>query len=119
MNRTDPNNHHEGLLHDSNQTVDKTSDGKDMHEAAQMLDQVFPLHHGSHQDVASYLVYYDHLLAMFKNGTSSGLKTPRQLLDYTGHKTNPTSITLGCQDLSVEVELTSEGAQLCGNPFVH
>ena len=28
-----------------------------------MLDKLFPLEHGSHQQVKSYVVYYQHLLA--------------------------------------------------------
>lgn len=37
-------------------------------QAKQFLDRHFPLDTGSHQDVISYVVYYQHLLAFFADG---------------------------------------------------
>lgn len=119
MNRTDNFNPADDPLTEATLASDRGQQPADRPQIAKMLDQVFPLFKGSHTDVASYLVYYDHLLAMFTDGSSTGLKTPSQLLDYSGHKTNPTSIILGCQALSIEVELTPEGAAIRGNTIVH
>jgi hypothetical protein len=60
----------------------------------QFLDKVFPLSNGSHNDVRSYVVYYQHLLAFFEDGTQSGLKDPQQFVALSGHKENPSSILL-------------------------
>lgn len=45
-------------------------------KAKQLLDRMFPLENGSHQDVSSYVIDYRHVLAYFKDGTHSGLKSP-------------------------------------------
>ncbi len=68
------------------------------------LDKVFPLSKGSHKDVRSYVVYYQHLLAFFEDGTQTGLKDPQQFVALSGHKENPTSIVLK-NDEGFHVEL--------------
>jgi malate synthase len=65
-----------------------------MDYSKQFLDKVFPLSQGSHKDVRSYVVYYQHLLAFFEDGTQAGLKQPKQFVALSGHKEDPTSIVL-------------------------
>ncbi|WP_115720383.1 aldolase/citrate lyase/malate synthase family protein [Gallaecimonas mangrovi] len=61
-------------------------------KAKQLLDNLFPLEAGSHQDVTSYVIDYHHLLAYFKDGSHSGLKHPCQFVAYEGEKESPCSI---------------------------
>ncbi|MCG3728621.1 hypothetical protein [Vibrio cincinnatiensis] len=60
--------------------------------AKQLLDRLFPLESGSHQEVTSYVIDYHHVLAYFKNGQHSGLKHPKQFIAYMGGKEQPCSI---------------------------
>lgn len=73
------------------------------------LDKVFPLDKGSHENVVSYLVYYNHLLAFFKDGTQSGLKSPKQFVALAGHKEEPESILLKSDDRHVELVFNRTG----------
>ncbi len=57
-----------------------------------MLDKLFPLEHGSHQQVKSYVVYYQHLLAFFADGQSAGLKNPAQFVALCGSKEQPQAL---------------------------
>lgn len=77
--------------------------------AKQMLDEVFPLSKGKHEDVTSYLVYYNHLLAVFADGSQSGLKTPSQFVALSGHKETPTSVVLKNNHLHVEIRFDANG----------
>ncbi|NNN78281.1 hypothetical protein FKN16_03290 [Vibrio sp. 11-4(1)] len=61
-------------------------------KAKQLLDRMFPLENGSHQDVSSYVIDYRHVLAYFKDGTHSGLESPKHFVAYTGEKEDPKSI---------------------------
>ncbi|HAS25747.1 hypothetical protein AB4242_00330 [Vibrio splendidus] len=61
-------------------------------KAKQLLDRLFPLENGSHQDVTSYVVDYRHIMAYFKDGQHSGLKHPKQFVAYMGEKNDPDSI---------------------------
>lgn len=69
-----------------------------MDYSKQFLDKAFPLSKGSHKDVRSYVVYYQHLLAFFADGTQAGLKNPKQFVALSGHKESPTSIVLKNED---------------------
>ncbi|QTH63304.1 malate synthase [Psychrosphaera ytuae] len=69
----------------------------------QFLDSVFPLEHGSHKDVKSYVVYYRHLLAFLEDGTQAGLAHPEQFVALSGHKENPSSIVLKTNGYHVEI----------------
>ena len=62
--------------------------------AQEFLDRVCPLAHGSHQDVQSYVVYYQHLLAFFHDGQQSGLRQSVQLVGLNGPKEAPSAILL-------------------------
>ncbi|MEF1231110.1 hypothetical protein QTO02_27190, partial [Vibrio fortis] len=37
-------------------------------KAKQLLDRLFPLENGSHQDVTSYVIDYRHIMAYLKDG---------------------------------------------------
>ncbi len=74
------------------------------------LDQNFPLAKGSHHNVTSYLVYYHHLLAMFPDGSTAGLKNSHQLVALSGSKNEPTSIVLANNGLHVEIQIDRKGS---------
>ena len=78
--------------------------------AKDFLDQNFPLTSGSHKDVKSYVVYYQHLLAFFPDGSQSGLRDPRQLVALCGSKSAPNSIVLKHNGLHVEVIIDRNGS---------
>jgi len=61
-------------------------------KAKQLLDRMFPLESGSHQDVTSYVIDYHHVLAYFKDGNHSGLKYPKHFVAFNGNKEEPCSI---------------------------
>ena len=78
--------------------------------AKQFLDRVFPLARGSHRDVCSYLVYYQHLLAFFNDGSQSGLLNPGQFVALSGHKEAPTALVLkNGNDCHVELIINPQG----------
>ncbi|CAH0528739.1 Malate synthase G [Vibrio hippocampi] len=60
----------------------------------QLLDRLFPLEKGSHQDVVSYEIDYQHVQAYFKDGQHSGLQHAKHFVAYTGDKCHPCSIVL-------------------------
>ena len=61
-------------------------------KAKQLLDRLFPLEEGSHQDVSSYVINYRHVMAYFRDGRHSGLKNNKHFVAYTGEKEEPASI---------------------------
>lgn len=71
--------------------------------AKSLLDKVFPLEHGSHADVKSYVVYYRHVLAFLTDGTQTGLLHPEQFVALSGHKENPESLLLKNESSHVEL----------------
>jgi len=73
-------------------------------QAAELLDQSFPLATGSHRDVTAYLVYFEHLLAIQADGSATGLATPTQFVDVQGSRENPLAIVLEHQGMQVEIE---------------
>lgn len=75
-------------------TQTQCSDAQKRQYAKQFLDRAFPLLTGSHQDVCSYVVYYQHLLAFFADGSHSGLATPCQFVAFNGSKNAPCAIVL-------------------------
>jgi malate synthase len=62
--------------------------------AKQYLDEHCPLDHGSHLQVTHYVVYYNHLMAFFADGSHCGLKYPKQFVALCGHKDDPTALLL-------------------------
>ncbi len=73
------------------------------------LDKVFPLSAGSHQDVRSYVVYYQHLLAFFADGSNSGLANPTQFVALCGSKEKPQSILLCNAGRHIELVISKQG----------
>ncbi|MCL9780101.1 hypothetical protein M9194_01485 [Vibrio sp. S4M6] len=63
-------------------------------KAKQLLDTLFPLESGSHQNVTAYVIDYRHVMAYFKDGSHSGLQHPKHFVAYNGEKENPASILL-------------------------
>ncbi|MBX2859238.1 MAG: malate synthase G [Cellvibrionaceae bacterium] len=77
--------------------------------AKNFLDDRFPLSEGSHKDVSSYVVYFQHLLAIFPNGDTCGLQNPGQFVALSGSKTAPESVLLQNNGLHVEICLDRSG----------
>jgi len=78
--------------------------------AKDFLDNNFPLKTGSHHDVTNYLVYYHHLLVMFKDGSTSGLQDSSQFVALSGSKNEPTSIVLKNNGLHIEIRIDRTGS---------
>lgn len=77
----------------------------------QQLDALCPLKSGSHGEVCEYLVYYHQLLALFADGSSSGLQQSGQLVALTGSREKPSSLLLKAGDLHIELEVDSSGCE--------
>jgi malate synthase len=75
------------------------------HVVKSFLDQNFPLDGGSHQEVASYYVYYCNLMVCFKDGRLSGLQKPSQFVALGGHKDSPEALVFK-NDTGSHLELT-------------
>lgn len=72
-------------------------------ESYKMLDQHFALQNGSHKDVKQYIVYFNHIMAFFADGSHCGLQQSKQFVAFLGCKESPESIVL--KDNNVHVEL--------------
>jgi len=79
--------------------------------ASEFLDRQFPLRSGTHQDVSTYLVYFDHLMAIKTDGTTTSLVKPSQFTDADGCLDGPTAITLADGDTQVQIRLASSGGR--------
>ncbi|MDN4503440.1 malate synthase G [Alteromonadaceae bacterium BrNp21-10] len=77
--------------------------------AKDFLDEVFPLASGSHHDATCYVVYHQHLMAFFPDGSECGLQQPCQLVALNGSHSDPESILLKSNGLHVEVEFDRNG----------
>ncbi|WP_261593761.1 malate synthase [Pseudoalteromonas holothuriae] len=72
--------------------------------AKQYLDQHCPLDHGSHLQATHYVVYYNHVMAFFADGSHCGLKYPKQFVALCGHRDDPSAILLKkSDDLHIEI----------------
>ncbi|MDN3612473.1 hypothetical protein ACODM8_16355 [Vibrio ostreicida] len=60
--------------------------------AKRLMDRLFPLKSGSHQQVAAYVIDYRHVMAYFKDGSHSGLQHPKHFVAFGGEKEDPQSI---------------------------
>jgi malate synthase len=79
--------------------------------AKQFLDEHCPLDSNSHLQATHYVVYYNHLMAFFADGSHCGLKHPKQFVALCGHRDDPTAILLKKSDeLHVEIAFNR-----CGN----
>ena len=78
--------------------------------AKQYLDEHCSLDQGSHTQVTHYLVYYNHLMAFFADGSHCGLKQPKQFVALCGHRDDPTAILLKKKDeLHIELSFNRRG----------
>ena len=75
----------------------------------EFLDDLFPLNHGSHKDVANYTIYYNHLMAYFADGSCTGLETPSQYVAFLGDENHPTAIVLKNNGLHLEMIINPNG----------
>jgi len=73
-------------------------------QAVNLLDHSFPLTEGSHGSVTSYLTYFDHLVAIQADGTTTGLVHPAQFVEASGLEDAPSCIRLEHKGLQVEIE---------------
>ena len=69
--------------------------------AKQLLDTLFPLEAGSHEDAVSYEIDYRHVQVYFKNG----VKRAKHFVAFTGDKSKPSSI-LFRDESGTHVEVT-------------
>ncbi|MDW6005113.1 aldolase/citrate lyase/malate synthase family protein [Vibrio mangrovi] len=84
-------------------------------QAKQLLDQLFPLHEGSHCDVTGYVVDYRHLMVYFKDGRHTGLRYPKHFVAYIGDRHNPEAIVFRNGD-GCHVEVTLGNGKGTGMP---
>jgi len=80
-----------------------------INKAKDFLDQHFPLNHGSHHEVSSYLVYYQHLLAFFPDGSETGLKNSCQFIAFDGSKNEPSFLLLKNNGLHIGLQIDRHG----------
>jgi len=77
--------------------------------AKDFLDRTFPLREGSHRDAVSYMVYYQNLLVILADGTTTGLDTPIQFVGKNGPTNEPESILLKHRGIHAEVIFDRNG----------
>jgi len=70
-----------------------------------LLDAQFPLRSGTHSDVKTYLVYFDHLMVIKTDGTTTSLVTPSQFQGADGSLDGPTAISLSTGETQVRIHL--------------
>lgn len=73
-------------------------------QSISLLDHSFPLVQGSHSTATAYLVYFDHLLVIQADGSTTGLSSPSQFVEAGGNAEAPQSILLDNHGLQVEIE---------------
>jgi malate synthase len=76
----------------------------DWNQAIELLDHSFPLANGSHRTATAYLSFFDHLLVIQSDGTTTGLATPSQFVEASGLEDAPCCIHLEHNGLQVEIE---------------
>ncbi len=86
--------------------------------ATEILDRQFPLISGTHKDVSTYLVYFDHLMAIKTDGTTTSLVTPSQFQDADGSLDGPNAIVLSNGDTSVQIRLRNCASSNAPHPCI-
>jgi malate synthase len=71
--------------------------------ARDFLDAHFPLEHGSHRDVAKYVVVHGRLVPTLADGTETELKASSEFVGYTGDGLDPASILLRHNGIHAEI----------------
>jgi len=70
-------------------------DACDHNAATTLLDSKFPLQQGSHSEVASYVVYFNHLIAITTDGRTTGLETTSHFISSDGSLYGLSAFVLG------------------------
>ena len=73
--------------------------------ATQLLDRQFPLRSGTHKEVSTYLVYFDHLMAIKTDGSTTSLVTPSQFHSSDGSLDGPNFIVLNDGQTQVQIRM--------------
>ena len=73
--------------------------------ATQLLDRQFPLRSGTHNYVSTYLVYFEHLLAIKTDGSTTCLVTPSQFQYADGSLDGPNAIVLNDGYTQVQIRM--------------
>lgn len=73
--------------------------------ARYVLDRTAPLKKGSHVDSTSYRIEGGKLVVALKNGTTSGLESPAQLVGYQGDAAAPSSVLLVHHGLHLDLRI--------------
>ena len=77
--------------------------------AKDFLDNTFPLSEGSHRDAVSYMVYFQNLLVILADGSTTGLQNPSQLAGKNGPTNEPESILLKHRGMHTEILFDCNG----------
>jgi len=72
-------------------------------QASALLDQTFPLDQGSHRDVAAYIVYFEHVMAIRHDGATTCLANSKQFVEARGSDDCPETVVLAEHGLQVEI----------------
>ena len=81
-----------------------------------VLDKQFPLRSGSHRDVKAYLEYFNNLMAIKFDGSTTSLVTPSQFETADGSLDGLTAISLSTGEIHVQIYLQSCQS---GGPIQH
>lgn len=73
--------------------------------ARYVLDRTVPLKKGSHVDSTGYRIEGGKLVVTLKNGTTSGLESPAQLVGYQGDAAAPSSVLLVHHGLHLDLRI--------------
>lgn len=73
--------------------------------ARYVLDRTAPLKKGSHVDSTGYRIEGGKLVVALKNGTTSGLESPAQLVGYQGDAAAPSSVLLVHHGLHLDLRI--------------
>ncbi len=77
-------------------------------QARQYLDTIAPLETGSHSDATAYTIAEGQLAITLKDGSSTSLQQPQQVVGYQGSLTNPSAILLRNNGLHVELQFATD-----------
>lgn len=73
------------------------------------LDKTFPLSEGSHRDAVSYMAYFQNLLVILADGSTTGLQNPNQFVAKNGPSDSPDSILLKSNGIHTEISFDCNG----------
>ncbi|MTI80888.1 MAG: malate synthase G [Firmicutes bacterium] len=76
--------------------------------AKDFLDAAIPLLHYSHKDVEKYSIVDGKLFVSIKDGQTTGLEDPSQLVGFLGEMKTPSAVLLKNNGLHLEIQIDSE-----------